>query len=180
MGAVFTEKEAARSQSVGRFVGWTNCLNHSTWISVADWQLASDLVLVCDPLEWSLSKLYVLHCYCNPGQGSGPVASSSSLSFRLPHRLGLIYVTRLGLVALLYAALEPRLACKVALTNSTRLPMAERQRERGGERESAKPALQLIALYNVRFPVDITRFAAATLSGPIGGGIGTRTGAGLG
>lgn len=86
-------------------------------------------------------------------------------------------MTRLGLVALLYAALEPRLACKVALTNSTRLPMPEREtkRERGGEgaRESAKPALQLIALYNVRFPVDITRFAAATLSGPIGGGIGT-------
>lgn len=128
MGAVFTEKEAARrSQSVGRFVGWTNCLNHSTWISVADWQLASDLVLVCDPLEWSLSKLYVLHCYC-----TRPKPRPSF--FRLPHRLGLIYVTRLGLVALLYAALEPRLACKVALTNSTRLPIAEREGER--ERES--------------------------------------------
>lgn len=64
-GSSPTEEEAA-SQTVGRlpawsaWLGWTNCLNHSTWISVADWQLASDLVLVCDPLEWSLSKLYVL------------------------------------------------------------------------------------------------------------------------
>lgn len=52
------------------------------------------------------------------------------------------------------------------------------ERERG--RESAKPALQLIALYNVRFPVDITRFAAATLSGPIGGGTGAGAGVGVG
>lgn len=118
-----------------RWLGWTNCLNHSTWISVADWQLASDLVLVCDPLEWSLSKLYVL-------QLLQPRPKPRPSSFRLPHRLGLIYVTRLGLVALLYAALEPRLACKVALTNSTRLPMPERdrQRESEGEREGSQPS----------------------------------------
>lgn len=53
--------------------------------------------------------------------------------------------------------------------------MAERERGEEGGRASqpssqVEPALQLIALYNVRFPVDITRFAAATLSGPIGGG----------
>lgn len=81
-------------ESVGRLVAWlglaglvgsTNCLNHSTWISVADWQLASDLVLVCDPLEWSLSKLYVLQLQLRLAP---PTAC-------LPHRLRLIYVTRL-------------------------------------------------------------------------------------
>lgn len=71
-----------------------------------------------------------------------------------------------GWFAALHSALEPRLACKVALTNST----AARGSESAKQPSQAEPALQLIALYNVRFPVDITRFAAATLSGPIGGG----------
>lgn len=140
--------------SMGR-AGWTNRLSHWTWISVADWQLASDLVLVCDPLEWSLSKLYVCAAwYICDLVGSALLCSALLCS------------------ALLWCGpLEPRLARKVALTNSNaahcqQLSQPTSHQAAGSRQAAGSQQLQLIALYNVRFPVDITRFAAATLSKP--------------
>lgn len=130
------EKENARESCSYGSIQSVGLHHFGRELGPAGWESSAGLVLfrlasLCDPLEWSLSKWYVCWpdiCDLVYEKGSPPSTSTSTMHYPLHTPCSILHT------------LDSR---KVAPNKLERtLPMA---------------AMQLIALYNVRFPVDITR-----------------------